>query len=150
MAKAKARAVTVGAKVVDAHALEYVALELGLYKARQRRLEEIKTAIATERPGADYAAGSRPSGTTSDPSLAAVLRIEADEEVRALEQKLRRTRAGLESLTEQEKEILADLFVNGNRTVTEMSVRLDRDERTVRRIKNEALYKVGIALGVCQ
>lgn len=147
------QAVTTPTSDLDRHVVQYIEGELYAHAARKKAMERLKTYIATERPGWEEGEtqvflGIRPEGTVSNPTMARVLAMERNRELQTLEAQVRRVEAGLAVLNPAELQVITLVYLTRRMSITEAADHMRLTARHVRRLRQTAIYQIGITMGV--
>ena len=133
---------------VESHALRFVEEELRRHRARIKAVESRKAAHARARPGSDLAPGGGRPSEVGDPTHIAVLRMQDDPELQAWEARVKRLEAGLALLPEPERKVLEMLYITRRYQINGVCMELGYSDRHVRRLRNEGLYTLAVAMGI--
>lgn len=146
--------IKIGAHYVPRHAMQYVIGELKLYRQRLRQLEEAKAAVAL-RPHQPTGMPPSPSSEAHDGAFAKFQAFGRDEEIRDLlrsvepiDQVLRELHGPRDSARELKRRLLRMLYIEETHTLKGAAVELFVSEEYARRMAREAVWMVGVALGV--
>lgn len=146
--------IRVGAHYVPRHAMQYVIGELKLYRQRLRQLEEAKAAVAL-RPHEPTGMPASPSPGSYDEAFARFQAFAEDEEIQQLlrsvepiERVLHELHGPRGSAREHKRRLLLMLYVDETHTLKGAAAELGVSVEYARRLAREAVWQVGVAIGV--
>lgn len=146
--------IRVGAHYIPKHAFQFVVGELKLYRQRCRELEEAKAAVAL-RPHEPTGMPASPSPEAHDGAYTKFLAFSRDEEIAALsrsvepiDQVLQELHGPRGSAREMKRRLLRMLYIDETHTLKAAAAELYVTEEYARRLSREAVWQVGVALGV--
>lgn len=146
--------IKVGAHYVPRHAMQYVIGELKLYRQRLRELEEAKAAVAL-KPHTPTGMPASPSPGSYDETYSKFQAFAEDEEIAELErsvvpidQVLRELHGPRGSAREHKRRLLMMLYVDETHMLKAAAAELGITPQYGGRLAREAVWQVGVALGV--
>ncbi len=146
--------IKIGAHYLPRHAVQFVIGELKLYRQRLRQLEEAKAAVAL-RPHQPTGMPASPSPEAHDGAFTKFQAFGRDEEIQQLlrsvepiDQVLRELHGPRDSARERKRRLVMMLYVDETHTLKVAAVELGISTEYARRLAREAVWMVGVALGV--